>query len=59
MFSVLDTLLFSIGSAYFVAGSYPLDLTQCYRTFDRSLSHNSHELEPHEIDMQTGLIDDL
>ena len=29
--SVLDCILFLIGSAYFVAGSYPVDKFRCYR----------------------------
>ena len=58
----MDTLLFTIGSAYFVAGSYPADIMQCYRDGGAEVSTRGSSvtpLLPHEIDMQTGMIDDL
>ena len=61
--SVLDSFMFTIGAAYFVAGSYPPDAHRCYRPLNdeevRELEQETRVLEPHEIDMQTGCIDDL
>lgn len=58
--SVLDCFIFTVGSAYFVAGSYPLDHYKCYKA-KRYSDVQQRQLQPiphSEIDMQTGSIDD-
>mmetsp|Transcript_964 Transcript_964/g.964 ORF Transcript_964/g.964 Transcript_964/m.964 type:complete len:321 (-) Transcript_964:227-1189(-) len=57
--SLIDMFLFTVGSAYFVAGSYPMDHYKCYKA--KRFSH-LHEIKPFthaDIDMQTGDIDEL
>ncbi|CAE7448280.1 unnamed protein product, partial [Symbiodinium microadriaticum] len=57
---VLDCLIFSIGSAYFVAGSYPLDQHRCYKAkrYSEVLQRALQTIPDSEIDMQTGEIED-
>ncbi len=55
----MDMFLFTVGSAYFVAGSYPMDHYKCYKAKRFSHLHEIRSLTHADIDMQTGDIDEM